>query len=364
VTEAPEARARHLVAPFAARATRHDADATFPAENLSELRAARLTGLTVPEAAGGDGAGPLSFARVTTILAEGCPATALLFTMHVAALAQIGRDGRPEQRERLFADAVAGRIFGIAYSDAPVTGDPAGLRATPSAEGWRLNGRKSYVTGAAVVDGFVATVVDTDGGEFKAVLPAVGAPGLTVQPAWDALGMRASASDDLLCKEYPLPYSDRLGPRDDGEDAGFQPNGLFALGFAATSVGIANAALASMRVELALRSEGEPGRIAQVARYRLADAETEAAAASALLEAAASALASSGEGATAPVNAAKLFANRAAVKVVDLAMQAIGGRAYVRPHPVERLYRDARAGLLMRNTEDQCREEIARASLA
>jgi alkylation response protein AidB-like acyl-CoA dehydrogenase len=66
---------------------------------------------------------------------------------------------------------------------------------------------------------------------------------------------------------------------------------------------------------------------------------------------------------TAAVNAAKLFANRIAMEVTDRAMQAVGGRAYLRPHPLERLCRDARAGALMRNTLDQCREEIARAVL-
>ena len=45
-------------------------------------------------------------------------------------------------------------------------------------------------------------------------------------------------------------------------------------------------------------------------------------------------------------------------------MLAVGGRAYLRPHPLERLCRDARAGALMRNTLDQCREEIARTVLS
>jgi alkylation response protein AidB-like acyl-CoA dehydrogenase len=59
-----------------------------------------------------------------------------------------------------------------------------------------------------------------------------------------------------------------------------------------------------------------------------------------------------------------LFANRAAIEVTDLALQTVGGCAYLHRHPLERLYRDARAGALMRNTLDQCREEIARAVLS
>jgi hypothetical protein len=87
------------------------------------------------------------------------------------------------------------------------------------------------------------------------------------------------------------------------------------------------------------------------------------AAARALLRDAAEALACDGAAATATANAAKLFANRIAIEVADIAMQVVGGRAYLRRHPLERLCRDARAGALMRNTLDQCREEIARAVL-
>jgi alkylation response protein AidB-like acyl-CoA dehydrogenase len=364
VTGSPEASARQLVASFAARAARHDAEATFPVANLDDLRATGLAGLTVPREHRGAGADPRQFVRVCALLAEGCPATALLYTMHAAALAQIGRDGRPEQRESLFREAVAGRLFGIAYSDAPSDEGTAGVGAIATEEGWVLRGRKSFVTGAGVLDGFVATVALPEGGEFKAVLPAAGSPGLAVRSTWDALGMRASASDDLIFADLALPHAARLGPASPAPDESFQPNGIFALGFAATSVGIAAAALAILRGELARRAEGDHGRLPQAVRFRLADVQCETAAAAALLDASAAALGARGEAATADVNAAKLFANRAAVTVVDRAMQAVGGRAYLRPHPLERLYRDARAGLLMRNTEDQCREEIARAALA
>lgn len=220
------------------------------------------------------------------------------------------------------------------------------------------------MTGAPVADGFVATASDPDGGELRVVLPAAGEPGVRVAATWDALGMRASASHDLVVEGARVPADACLGPRDPGPDVRFQPNGIFALGFAATSVGIATAATGSLRDALARRSGGDPSALSRAARHRLADAETEVAAARALLESAARAVADEGEAATAIVNAAKLFTNRAAVSVVDTVMQGmIGGAAYLRPHPVERLYRDARAGLLMRNTEDQCREEIARAAL-
>jgi alkylation response protein AidB-like acyl-CoA dehydrogenase len=365
IDEDPEATARRLAVRFAERAAEYDRAARFPEPNLADLREAGMLGLTAPADNGGGGAGAAAFAAVTAALAEGCGATALMFTMHHAALAQIGRDGRPEQRDRLFAEAAAGRLFGIAISDAGADGGAAGLIAVPDGAGWKLHGRKSFVTGAAVADGFVASVAGSDGEGFMVLLPRVGEPGVCVQEKWDAMGMRASASHDLIIQDLALDGSERLGP---GEDVGarFCPNGIFQLGFAATSVGIVSAVRNHLRHELQRRAAGDPARLAQSARFSMAEVETAVAAARSLLREAAATLEREGENpaGAAAVNAAKLFANRAAIQAADTAMQAIGGRAYLKPHPLERLCRDARAGALMRNTLDQCREEIARALLS
>ena len=108
------------------------------------------------------------------------------------------------------------------------------------------------------------------------------------------------------------------------------------------------------------RADPDPSRVSQSARFALAEIETDVLAARALLYDAAGTLAREPVRAVAAVNAAKLFANRIAIAAADTAMQAIGGRAYLRPHPIERLCRDARAGALMRNNLDESREQIAR----
>jgi alkylation response protein AidB-like acyl-CoA dehydrogenase len=274
--------------------------------------------------------------------------------------------GRAEQRSRLLAEVAAGRVFGIAISDAGAGGGAAGVTALAEAGGWRLQGRKSFVTGAGVADAFIASVTEAGGEGFVAVLPPAGQPGIAVRESWDAMGMRASASHDLLFDGCRLDHSERLGSPEAGPDARFSPNGIFQIGFAPTSVGIATAARDHLRRELWDRGGGDPDRLSQSGRFSLAEVETAVAAAGVLLRDAAETLAREGERAAgrAAVNAAKLFANRIAIEVADTAMQAIGGRAYLRPHPLERLCRDARAGALMRNTLDQCREEIARAVLA
>ena len=247
------------------------------------------------------------FARVTAALAEGCGATALMFTMHSAAVAQIGRDARPEQRDRLLAAAVGGASTGSPSATPAADGGEAGVTAVPPKCGLALHGRKSFVTGAAVADAFVATVGEPGGEAFMAVCLKTGGRG-SAWGEWDAMGMRASASHDLVFDGYLLDRTERLGPPCD-ETVGVAPsarrqapgstrawrlehgtwsrraypNGIFAIGFAATSVGIAAAALAHLRRELRARAERRSRAALPECRFGLADAETAVAAARALL---------------------------------------------------------------------------------
>jgi alkylation response protein AidB-like acyl-CoA dehydrogenase len=355
----PQQRAQRLVAEFAARAPEYDRSGEFPEPNLAALRTTGLLSLLVPAEAGGMGEGPAAFVRVTETIAEGCGATALTYTMHGAALAQIAVDARTEQRNRFFAEASAGHLYGIAFTDRAADGSNAGVTAVPDADGWRLHGRKSFVTGAKVVDAYLVTVSAGDGG-FLALVRREGVPSLRIKETWDAMGMRASASHDLIFEGTPLTTEERLGPAEAPLADPFYPHGIFALGFAATSVGIAAAARRALLGELRHRADPDPGRVSQSARFALAEIETDVAAARALLYDAAETLARETGRAVAAVNAAKLFANRVAIAAADTAMQAIGGRAYLRSHPIERLCRDARAGALMRNNLDESREQIAR----
>jgi alkylation response protein AidB-like acyl-CoA dehydrogenase len=219
--------AEALAAAFAPRAAEHDREATFPWENLAELRRAGMPGLTVPTEAGGGGAGVLETALVLEALARGDGSTALTLGWHLSNIGRMAETGgwTPAQREAVFRAAVTdGALINAALSEvatgSPSRGGRPTTRARPVPGGWRLDGHKVYVTGAPALQFFIVTATLCDdggaaaaGGAMAHFLATRDTPGLRVEPAWDALGMRASRSDDVVLDDARLPAEARVDPR-------------------------------------------------------------------------------------------------------------------------------------------------------
>src|SRR5262249_19482847 len=204
------AEVRRVAPALAERAGRHDADGSYPAEDMADLRAAGLTGLMVPTRLGGAGAGFADYADIALELGAAHGSTALIYNMHASvtgALAQIPEDvaralGVPEEalaaRDRILRAAADGAWYAVAMSE---RGAGSRLSAIPPsyrlvASDWQLSGEKSFVSGAGHADGYLVAARGEDGRISQFLVPA--GPGLTVRPAWDSLGMRATASHDLL----------------------------------------------------------------------------------------------------------------------------------------------------------------------
>ncbi|HEX6873678.1 MAG TPA: acyl-CoA dehydrogenase family protein, partial [Micromonosporaceae bacterium] len=197
---------------FAARAEQADRDGTFPAADFADLRAAGLFGLFTPTHLGGLGRGYADYARVAFELARGNGATALVFNMHASvtgALASVPDDlvrslGVPEEffgaRDEVLARAAAGAFYAVAMSERGV-GSRLSMLATRYERvegGFHVKGSKSFVSGAGHADAYlVAARSSTDDSVVSQFLVPADTAGLTVEPTWDSLGMRATASHDL-----------------------------------------------------------------------------------------------------------------------------------------------------------------------
>ena len=163
-----------------------------------------------PTRLGGSGAGFADYAEVAMELGAGNGATALIFNMHASitgamALAseQLARTlGVPDtffaMRDRVLSAAAAGQLFCVAMSERG-----AGSRLsqmTTSYEkvsvGWHIKGSKAFCSGAGHADGYLVAAASGDRRISQFLVPA-DTPGLTVEPTWDSLGMRATASHDL-----------------------------------------------------------------------------------------------------------------------------------------------------------------------
>ncbi|MFF0150846.1 acyl-CoA dehydrogenase family protein [Micromonospora sp. NPDC005203] len=367
--------ARRLAPRFAARAAEHDRDGSFPTEDFRDLREAGLFGLMVPRALGGMGASFAEYAAVATELARGNGATALVFNMHASVTGALGAvteelaealgvpDEALEARDRLLTAAAQGSWYAVAMSE---RGAGARLSQLTMAyeetdEGWHLKGSKTFCSGAGHADGYlVAARSAADQSVVSQFLVPAG-DGLTVEPTWDSLGMRATSSHDLHL-DVTVP-TDRLLGGVEGLAlvvAQLMPHWLVA-SYAAVYVGVARAAIDAAAEHLNARNLA--GLPAVRARLGRADATT-AAAQLVVAEAARRVDDAPGDEETNRwVWRAKLLAGTTAAEVAASVLEAAGTSATRRGHPLERLYRDARCGSLHPATSDVCADWLGIAAL-
>lgn len=375
--------AAQCAARFAPRAAANDADATFPSEDLDDIREAGLLGLLVPEPLGGSGAGFEQYTRVAMELARGSGSTALVFNMHACvtgALAgvpdELARElGAPEWffdvRDQMLAAAAEGTLYGVAITERGAGSRLSAMQTTYEATdaGYRLRGEKSVATGAGHVDAYLvpARAATGDDPRISYFLVPHG-DGVTVHETWDPLGMRATASNGLTL-DVEVDRTALVGGIEGLAVllAYAMPQWLVA-SYAAVYVGVAQAALDEALAYINKRTvAGQPGGLASVGfiRGRLGrcDAQVEAARL-AVLEAGRRVDAAAGEPDTnRAIYRAKLLAGDAAIEVAASCTEACGLGALGRGSVLERLFRDARSGAIMPPSSDVCADVLGTAAL-
>jgi alkylation response protein AidB-like acyl-CoA dehydrogenase len=368
--------ARRLVPRFAARAAGYDRDGAFPVDDFADLRQAGLLGLMVPARLGGAGVGFADYAAVAHELARGNGATALVFNMHASvtgALAGIPDAlieglGVPESfltaRDRVLSAAAEGAWYAVAMSERGVGSRLSQMSTMYSAEpgGFRIKGSKTFVSGAGHADAYLVAARSTaDPTMVSQFLVPAATVGLTVEPTWDALGMRSTSSHDLHL-DVTVAADALLG----GVEglallmAQLMPHWMVA-SYAAVYVGVAQAAIDAAVDHLTGRKLAH----LPAARARIGRADAAVAAAwLAVREAAGRVDAAPGEPETNRwVWRAKLLAGTTAAEVAASMLEAAGTSATRRGHALERLYRDARCGSLQPATSDVCADWLGVAAL-
>ncbi|MCC6382089.1 MAG: acyl-CoA/acyl-ACP dehydrogenase [Dehalococcoidia bacterium] len=373
--------ARSLAPRFAARAARHDREGSFPFENFAELRAAGVLSMTVPRAFGGGAASLADFLRLQEEIARGDGSTALALMMHLKTFGQERESPSfpPEWLERIARGAVEHGWLVNSVATEEGLGSPAGggLPATAALRvegGWEIDGRKTFTTLAPLLHYFVVLArVDQPDGAASQLANFVllrDDPGLRVEETWDSLGMRATGSHDLVLEHVRVPADRFLNNRGAGSFGARGAAGMvwFALGVAATTIGVATAArdyavaYARERTPTSQRTIREyPGVRTRIARVDLLLQRSRA-----LLWDAARAWEERSPEGMAPVDrvvVAKIDTLNNCVEAVDLAMRVVGGVSLQRSRPIERYFRDVRAGLHNPPLEDRALETLARAAL-
>jgi alkylation response protein AidB-like acyl-CoA dehydrogenase len=349
------------------RSREWDEAQAFPREVFTKLAALGLMGVCWPEEYGGAGLSTLDWALVMEELARVDAGVALSLTAHHSlASAHIFQAGDEEQKGRFLTPLARGEKVGCWGLTEPGSGsDAGGMRTTAvrAADGWVLNGSKSFITNGGVADiAVVLAVTDREKGSkgISAFVIERGAPGFRSGKKEDKLGCRASDTSELILEDCRVPADRLVGSEGRGFIDTLRILDRGRVGIAAFSVGIAQASLeASIRYAGEREQFGHPLANFQAIQFKIADMATQVAAAR-LLTWRAAALADAGKNLTTEASMAKLFAGEMAVQVALEAVQIHGGYGYLKDYPVERYLRDAKLGTIGEGTSEVQRMVIAR----
>jgi alkylation response protein AidB-like acyl-CoA dehydrogenase len=344
-----------------------DREGAFPRKAIDALGAAGVLGLTVPDAAGGGGAGLREAAWVIERLSQACGSTGMVVLMHYAATALISAHGPTQTREAI----AAGRhLTTLAFSEAGSRSHfwaPMSTASPASAAGGdvHLAARKSWVTSAGEADSYVwsSRPLAADGPMTLWLVPAA-TPGLAVAGPFDGLGLRGNASRPIRAEDVAVPASAMLGADGAGLDIAMETVlPTFLVLSAAFSIGLMRATVAECAAHLTgtrLEHLGQSLADQPLIRYDVGRMQIETDRSAALLDTAITALQSGADSAMLPLLEVKAVAAEAAITVTDLAMKACGGAAFRKELGIERRFRDARAARVMAPTTDRLIDFVGR----
>jgi len=358
-----------LIETIAATAARHAAEVdrgAFPTQTLRELGETGLLGLVSATAVGGKGLGLPAAAFVVERLARECGSTAMIVCMHYCATATLEQHGSDEIRAAI---AAGKHLSTLAFSEVGSRSHfwaPLGT-ARPDGSDVVLDGRKSWVTSARHADSYVWSSKPVAGSEASTLwLVPRTAGGLRVaDAAFDGLGLRGNDSSPATAEGVRVPAAARLGA--DGGGFGIMMGTVlpwFNVLSASVSTGLMEAATQKTAAHAAATgfqhlgtSIAElPTARAYIARMRIATDQNKALVADTL-----AAIAGNRADTMLRVLESKAAAGEAAAQVTDLAMRVCGGAAFRKDVGVERIFRDARAALVMAPTTDALYDFIGKA---
>ncbi len=348
-----------------------DAEARFPAESMKALADAGLYGLCLPKEVGGQGEGMRAFAGVVEELAGACGSSAMIYVMQVAATQAIATSSILANRDLILREIASGKhLTTLAFSE-------SGSRSqfwAPISKLEQSNGHyvtsasKSWVTAARHADSYVSTAQKP--GAFSPLESTVyfiraNGEGVRVTSAFNGLGLRGNDSAPVSLEKITVAKGDLISAPGEGPRVILEvvlP--WFAIGTAAMANGLCRAAVQRTTEHLtstAFEYDGTKLRDLPNLRARLAEMSVRTEQSRSLLGHTLDQIENPSDVTPLFVLQSRLAALQAAVDVTDLAMKACGGAAFSRHLPIERLFRDARAGWVMAPTVDHLNDFIGKA---
>lgn len=338
--------AENEVQPLAAEI---DETERFPIETVRKMARYNMMGIPVPKEYGGAGGDEVAYAIAIEELSRVCGTTGVICSAHTSlACWPILKFGTEEQKNRYLVSLAKGEKIGAFGLTEPNAGtDAAGQQTTAVLKGdnYILNGSKIFITNGGQADVYIIFAM-TDKSKatrgISAFIVEKNFPGFSIGKIEDKMGIRASATAELIFENCVVPKENLLGQEGKGFKIAMQTLDGGRIGIAAQALGIAQGALDESVKYLKERQQfGRPLAKFQGLQWMIADMGTKIEAARWLVYNAAYRKAN---GMTYGKEAAmaKLFAADTAMEVTTKAVQLHGGYGYTKDYPVERMMRDAK----------------------
>lgn len=347
-----------------------DEDERFPRENVEKMKACKMMGIPFSREYGGAGADYLSYILAVEELSKKCGTTGVVLSAHTSlGTWPIEHFGTEEQKNKYLPDLCTGKklaAFGLTEPNAGT--DAAGQQTTAVKDGddYILNGTKIFITNAGEADVYVifAMTDKTKGTHgISAFIVEKGMPGFTVGQHEKKLGIRGSATSELIFNNVRLSKDHLLGQEGKGFKIAMMTLDGGRIGIAAQALGITQGAIDETVPYVKARKQfGRSIAKFQNTQFQLADMQVKTDAARWLVYDAAM---KKEKGLPYSVEAAKakLFAAEVAMEVTTKAIQLMGGYGYTRDYPVERMFRDAKITEIYEGTSEVQRMVISGAML-
>ena len=338
-----------------------DENEQFPVETVAKMAKAGFLGIPVPKEYGGQGCDPLTYVMCVEELSKVCGTTGVIVSAHTSlCIDPIQTFGTEEQKKKYIP------AFGLTEPGAGTDAQGQQTKAVLDGDEWVLNGSKCFITNGSYADVYIVIavtgVVEKRGRKMKEISAFIvekGTPGFTFGTKEKKMGIRGSATYELIFEDCRIPKENLLGKQGKGFGIAMHTLDGGRIGIASQALGLAEGAL-ERTIEY-VKERKQFGRSIgqfQNTQFQLADMATKVEAAKQLVYKAAMAKATQ-KVYSVEAAMAKLYAAEVAMEVTTKAVQLHGGYGYIREYDVERMMRDAKITEIYEGTSEVQRMVIS-----
>lgn len=365
-----------LASEISKTAAKYDEEGSFPFEHFEKLKDAGYLKITAPKQFGGDGASLYEMVLMQERLAKGDGSTALGVGWHVGMMLSLRENGGwpehlYEQLCRLVVDE--GEMINSFASEratgSPTRGGRPGTTAEKTADGWVITGRKTFSTLSPILNYFTVSASIKDSDEIGRFFVKKD-KNVHIEETWNTMSMRATGSHDVILDGVTVSDDALIELEIPGKKTHHQNDQGWLLHIPACYIGIAHAAR-DYAIDFAMnyKPTSLPGPISELEHIqnKIGEIEVELKTARMFLYAVADRWDRNPDERLqlkSELGLAKYVATNAALSIVDKAMRIVGGSSLAKSFPLERMYRDVRAGLHNPPMDDAVIRGLAQAALA